>query len=242
MFTLQIAINEIIMLERIKQVSEAARMLPHGHGRYSQLGEDVILKYIHEQLGEGDYKNVYTFFDIGASDGKSMSNSFLFRELGWRVYAFDGNYENDLVKKVFFNSGNAYKIIKDENMFGADILSIDVDGQDYWILKNIIEKGGIISKAQDQPDIICLEINGCIQQETPQAVPLDDNFKHDGTDYYGANLPAFKQLLTDYTLVFHHHSQNAFFVHKSFGCPEFTEPVERMQYHPHSPGREWINL
>lgn len=217
------------MLERIKQVSEAARLLPHGQGRWSQLGEDVILKYIADELGITSG----VFVDIGAGDGQSMSNSFLFRGLGWLVYAYDGAHKNALVNKRFFVGSGAI-IVHPDVGYNFSTLSIDIDGQDYWVLRSI--------GATHLPDIICCEFNGCIQQSQPQTVPLDDSFKHDASDYYGANLAAFKRLLVDYTLVFHHHSQNAFFVHKSFNAPEFTEPVVRQQYHPHSPGREWVML
>ena len=223
------------MLERIKEVSEAALIAArHKTGSYSQLGEDVILKYIADQIG----LKPGIFIDIGASDGKSMSNSYLFRKLDWRVCAFDGAYENELVRRALFtteNIGYYYPTITYKSI--GYILSIDIDGQDYYILNSALHLNG------DPPAIICLEVNGCIQQETPQTVPLNDNFKHDGTDYYGANLPAFKQLLTDYTLVFHHHSQNAFFVHKSYNCHEFTEPLIPMQYHPHDMAeRPWVTL
>lgn len=220
------------MLERIKEVSEAALIAArHRTGSYSQLGEDVILKYIADEIGI----KTGTFIDIGASDGISMSNSYLFREFGWKVLAFDGAYENEFVKKAFLTAGNVVdKILETKEIVYPNILSLDIDGQDFYILQSIIKKWA-------KPDIICLEFNGCIDQSVPFTVPLQDDFRHDATDYYGANLIAFKELLKDYTLVFHHQAQNAFFVHKSFNCPEFTEPVQRFQYHPHNPNAVFIN-
>ena len=98
------------MLERIKEVSEAALICArHRTGSYSQLGEDLILKYIADEIGLMDeYADYNRFLDIGSSDGKTMSNSYLFRDYdNWEISAFDGAYENEIVTKRFFTASNS---------------------------------------------------------------------------------------------------------------------------------------
>jgi hypothetical protein len=68
------------------------------------------------------------------------------------------------------------------------VLSIDVDGNDYWFLERLI---GI------KPSIICIEYNASFGPESI-TVPYDDNFdrhqKHPSGWYHGASLAAIAKL------------------------------------------------
>ncbi|MFH1346136.1 MAG: hypothetical protein ABIL01_33755 [Pseudomonadota bacterium] len=68
------------------------------------------------------------------------------------------------------------------------ILSIDVDGNDYWFLEKLIDA---------HPSVICVEYNSTLGLE-PITVPYDSSFdrhvKHPSGWYHGASLPALTKL------------------------------------------------
>lgn len=72
------------------------------------------------------------------------------------------------------------------NQFG--VLSIDVDGNDYWFLERPIEIN---------PSVICIEYNATLGKE-PITVPYDETFerheKHPSGWYHGASLSALSKL------------------------------------------------
>ena len=85
-----------------------------------------------------------------------------------------------------------------------DVLSIDVDGQDYWIWKAI---------TTHKPSVVVIEYNGALADE-PLVVP-DGAPPWGGTDYFGASLRALRNLATDkgYRFVYSDlGGTNAFFV------------------------------
>jgi hypothetical protein len=68
------------------------------------------------------------------------------------------------------------------------VLSIDVDGNDYWFLKELIDTS---------PAVICVEYNSSLGME-PVTVPYDPSFdrhqKHPSGWYHGASLTALSKL------------------------------------------------
>lgn len=75
-----------------------------------------------------------------------------------------------------------------------DLLSIDIDYNDYWVWKSITDYC---------PRVVIIEYNSSILPTESKAVPYDPEAKWDGTNYFGASLLALKNLgLTKgYTLV-----------------------------------------
>lgn len=91
-----------------------------GKDLYSQNSEGYYLEYVHDCLR----LNHTTMFDIGGGDGFHLSNSRHLKNIGFNVQIFDLE--------------NGYKVTA-ENCLDATawyptILSIDIDGNDYWIL------------------------------------------------------------------------------------------------------------
>jgi hypothetical protein len=98
------------------------------------------------------------------------------------------------------------------------VLSIDVDGNDYWILKALLPM---------EPAIIVVEYNASFGPERRVTVPYDPSFdrhaKHPSGMYHGASLAALAALCTDYALVgVSDAGANAFFVRSDFEC----EPID----------------
>jgi len=91
------------------------------------------------------------------------------------------------------------------------ILSIDVDGNDYWFLEKLIET---------KPALIIAEYNSSFGFR-PISVPYDPNFdrikKHSSGNYFGASLTAINHLanLHEYSLIeISNSGVNAFFIRR----------------------------
>jgi hypothetical protein len=87
-----------------------------------------------------------------------------------------------------------------------DVLSIDVDGNDYWIWRAL---------ERHRPRVVVIEYNGDLPPDSQQVMPYTPGFRWDHSSGYGAALGALEALGADkgYTLV-HTESAgvNAFFV------------------------------
>ncbi len=110
------------------------------------------------------------------------------------------------VLNLFVDTENILKILP-KNL---GILSIDIDGNDYWILKKILEN-------KQDIELIVVEYNSSLLDKSI-SVPYDKNFerhkKHKSGLYHGASLKAFIKLLNkyEYCLVKTFGGVNAFFV------------------------------
>ena len=75
--------------------------------------------------------------------------------------------------------------LKKEDFFEIDFLSIDVDGIDYYLLKEL----------KFNPKVICIEYNFWFGKDLEASVPYSDNFVwKQGTVYSGASLSALNKL------------------------------------------------
>lgn len=86
-----------------------------------------------------------------------------------------------------------------------DLLSIDIDFNDYWVWKSIIDYS---------PQVVVIEYNASIPPNESKVVPYDPEAKWDGTNYFGASLLALRNLglSKGYTLVgCDNNGVNAFF-------------------------------
>ena len=91
-----------------------------------------------------------------------------------------------------------------------DFLSIDIDGNDYWVLDKI---------NTDKINIICSEYNPWIGNNTQKVMPYDKNFTYKNDYYFGASLHSYVNLLKskNFDLVAMESSGiNAFYVKKKF--------------------------
>ena len=75
-----------------------------------------------------------------------------------------------------------------------DLLSIDIDYNDYWVWKAI---------TKFHPRVLVIEFNSSIPPNESKVVPYDADAQWDGTNYFGASLLALKNLglEKDYTLL-----------------------------------------
>jgi hypothetical protein len=97
------------------------------------------------------------------------------------------------------------------------LLSIDIDGNDYWVWENI---------HRVNPIIVVTEYNAVFGDLHPISVPYDPAFvrskAHHSHVYYGASLPAFIHLAEKkgYTFIgTNSHGVNAYFIRNSHAAP-----------------------
>ena len=75
-----------------------------------------------------------------------------------------------------------------------DLLSIDIDYNDFWVWKAI---------SKFHPRVLVIEFNSSVPPTESKVVPYDPNAQWDGTNYFGASLLALKNLSLEknYTLL-----------------------------------------
>lgn len=161
---------------------------------YSQKGEQQKLINIFNEINTTNKICI----EFGADDGYNLSNTRYFIEQGWKGYQWDAVLKSNLVNKEFITIENI------NNIFGKykipksfDLLSIDIDGMDYWVWKALTEF---------TPRVIIIEFNPSKKHNENVTIKYDPNFKFDQTDYYGASFMALFKLghskgyeLVDYT-------------------------------------------
>lgn len=194
---------------------------------YSQWGEDGIIEYLVSKI---PIENKF-FIEFGVENYNESNTRFLMMNRNWSGLVIDGTKENieyiqnrDYFWKYnltavhsFITKENINNLISDSlNSLSLDkdigLLSVDIDGVDYWILNEI---------ACIDPSIIICEYNGLFGNNKPLTVPYDEKFvtgdKHYSNLYWGANLKAFNDLLTGKGYLYIGSNQqnlNAFFVKK----------------------------
>ena len=167
---------------------------------YSQWGEDGIIDYLTSVIPIPNR----SFVEFGVETYVEANTLFLLRHRNWRGLVIDGSQENiqsivrggtywkyDLQAAcAFITKDNINQLILDSGLQGdVGILSVDVDGNDYWIWQAI----ECIS-----PRIVIAEYNSVFGPEARVSVPYDPGFlradKHGSKLYYGASLSALDYL------------------------------------------------
>lgn len=151
---------------------------------FSQNGEDGILRKILETIGT---TNRY-FVEFGVEDGQEC-NTRLLRENGWQGLMMDGKHHCPEVGlyKEFVTAENINKLFAKYCVpHEFDVLSIDIDYNDYWVWKAL--------DTRYQPRVVVIEWNCSISPYRSLVVPYDPAAVWDFTSYYGASMLALKKL------------------------------------------------
>ena len=189
---------------------------------FSQFGEDGIIDYLIKSL-KIEEKN---FIEFGVENYEEANTRFLLESRNWSGLIFDSSKEhidfikgknyywrqNLIAKCEFITSENINSLIHEHNGDReVGLLSIDVDGNDYWIWKAI---NGII------PKIVVIEYNARLGKKKSIVTPYKKDFnrikEHHSSIYFGASLMAIYKLAREknYSLVGTNiNGSNAFCVH-----------------------------
>ncbi|MBN1256896.1 MAG: hypothetical protein JXA52_04250, partial [Planctomycetes bacterium] len=153
---------------------------------FSQYGEDGLLLYIFSQIGIANF----SFVEIGIGTGRECNTAALSIYFGWHGLLIDGDADNVKLARAhygaclgretervkvapgFVTTENVNEIITQHGMAGEiDLLSIDIDGNDYWVWQAI---------EAVEPRTVVIEYNASFGPEKAITVPYDPAFnRHD---------------------------------------------------------------
>jgi hypothetical protein len=192
---------------------------------YSQWGDDGIIQYLIKKL---KLENK-TFVEFGVENYLESNTRFLLMNNNWTGLVIDGDKENikyikndkiswlyDLYAlESFITKENINQILSNLE-FGQEIgiLSIDIDGNDYYIWKEI----NVVDA-----DIVIVEYNSIFGYNLPYTIPYSENFvrKRKSPDmiYYGSSLLSLCDLATEkgyYFVGCNSNGNNAYFLKNKY--------------------------
>ena len=216
---LQLAVGR--MESRAVRSARLSRIADAEFRVFSQFGEDGIIQYLIGHIPIADD----SFIEFGVEDYRESNTRFLLCNDNWRGLILDGSsahvdfLQSDPIgwrhsieaKSVFVTRENINSSISASG-FGGDIglLSIDIDGNDYWILEAI----DVV-----RPRILVIEYNSTFGPDAAVSVPYDPLFErtiaHPSNLYWGASLAAVCRAASGNGLAFvgsNSAGNNAFFV------------------------------
>ena len=203
----------------------------HEYKLTSQNNEDGIIEYIFTKIPSNNY-----FVEIGFD--LFEFNSLNLIQKGWKGELIECNSDECLVLKVLlkrFFSNSSIKVLNEkiikENVnsiiFGdnknkkIDFFSIDIDGNDYWVLKEL---------NLENINVVCCEYNHWIGKNEKKTIRYNPEHIYENDGYFGASLIAISDLMDTkgFDLVAVESSgTNAFFVKKEFSNNfEILSPIK----------------
>ncbi len=241
-------ISQTQLFLNFQQLKRNNKLLPNfseiGFRVFSQNDEDGILLYIFSLIGIQNKKCV----EIAAGTPYGANTTNLICNWGWSGLLIEGDKSAVEQSNTFFNTHKDTflyppKIINSwitretvnslftENNFTGivDLLSLDLDGMDYWIWDKI----DVII-----PRVVIVEYSYIWGENKSVTVPYKSDFNRFDTDpnYYGASLQAFVKLAKrkGYRLVgCNKYGFNAFFIKNGIGEKYLPEiPISNCFIHP----------
>ena len=188
---------------------------------FSQWGEDGIIDWLVSQ-----FKYIPPrFIEFGVGDYTESNTRFLIKNKNWQGLILEANkkdilkiktdpiyWKHDLISEnVFITKKNINEILKKKlNNLDIGLLSVDLDGNDYWIIEaiNCIE-----------PYIIVCEYNSIFGDKKMITTPYKSSFSRNSSHYsnlfFGSSIKALIRLMKDkgYTFIGSNlNGVNAFFI------------------------------
>lgn len=168
----------------------------------SQWGQDGIIDWLIERAQIP--ASAQSFIEFGVEDYRQANTRFLLQNRNWRGLILDGNsalltaierdklaWKHDLTAlQAFITRENINGLIANAGFHGeVGLLSIDVDGNDYWIWEAI---------EAIQPILCICEYNAVFGDVHPISIPYDSRFHrtsaHYSNLYFGASIAALRFL------------------------------------------------
>lgn len=169
---------------------------------FSQFGEDGILQYLIRETGIARHET--SFVEFGVQNYNESNTRFLLMNDHWKGMIIDGDksymdyvrnqdiyWRHDLTAvNAWIDRDNINQLIGDAGFSGdIGLLSVDIDGNDYWVW----EKINVVN-----PVIVVTEWNSVFGPEHAISVPYDPAFQranaHYSCLYWGASISAFAHL------------------------------------------------
>jgi len=176
---------------------------------YSQNWEDGVIEKIFEVIKT---TNKY-YVEFGVENANECNTRNLRENCGWTGLLMDGGYENKEIGlyQEFITAENINELFRKYNVPQEfDLLSIDIDYNDFYIWKNLDEIY--------QPRVVIIEYNASHLPTEDKVVKYDPNAVWDTTNYFGASIRALYNLgkRKGYSLIYaENQGVNLFFVKSS---------------------------
>jgi hypothetical protein len=208
---------------------------------FSQNGEDGILRYLYSEIGFRSR----LFLEFGFAVTESNSLRLMLKE-GFGGAFIDGSessvkHFNDAAQSfgitnvkaihTFLNLKNLESTIFESGLpEEIDLLSIDVDGNDYWFWEGI---------KYLSPRVVTIEYNASLGSQLSLSIPYDPLFDrhqhHTSGFYHGASITALEKLGKEkgYSLIgCDSNGVNAFFVREDCLTPNVNALPPQLAYRP----------
>jgi hypothetical protein len=209
--------------------------------RYSQNGEDGLILHLLAKVGVSERYVV----EIGTEDGRECNSANLILNFGWRGCLIEAVAHWARGAEEFFTpqraagrvrvihatatGGNVNELLAQAGVPGGiDLLSIDIDGQDYWLWQGV---------EAVQPALAVIEYNASFGPDRSVTVPRGAGVVPGSPFYHGASLAALRKLGEQKGYVLagcDSRGVNSFFVRRDLAAAARIEPVEpAAAFRPH---------
>jgi len=202
----------------------------HGYKVFSQNDEDGIIAEIFRRIGDGGK----VFVEFGVQNGLECNSHYLLHK-GWSGLWMEGSpkYCKQIRKlfripvgsgqlrvvNAFIDRDNINDLIKAHAGSEVDLLSIDIDGNDYWVWEAI---------TCVKPRVVVIEYNPKFPPDFEWVMEYDKNHIWNRDDRCGASLKSLETLgrKLGYQLVgTNRKGLNAFFVRQDAANGLFAQPA-----------------
>ncbi len=221
--------------------TDLKRLERYGYKVYSQNEEDGMIAEIFNRIGTTNR----FFIEFGVQNGLECNTHYLLFQ-GWEGVFMEGgakyceqiakNFKQPIERgkltllNAFITAENINDLIsqtKAKDLVEIDLLSIDIDGNDYWVFEaiNVIK-----------PRVVVIEINAKFPPPMEYIMPYNPSYVWDGSDAQGVSLESITKLANKkgYQLVGTDlKGVNAFFVRKDLCGDKFADDCSaRALYNP----------
>jgi hypothetical protein len=180
---------------RARQARTARSLRDAEFKAYSQFGEDGAIQWLIARVPIAERH----FVEFGVEGYREANTRFLLEHDGWSGLILDaGTSHQRFVRDVghawrwaidarsaFVTAENINDLLRDQPD-DTGLLSVDIDGNDYWVLSAI----------RMRPRIVVCEYNSLFGATAPVTVPYDPGFDrttaHHSTLYFGASISALR--------------------------------------------------
>lgn len=196
----EVKINQGVILAALNRQKVSRDLREYEFKVFSQWGEDGIIQHLTSSI---EIKNK-TFIEFGVEDFFESNCRFLLMKDDWKGLVIDGSEANIkrlqssyffwkhhlIAKRAFVTKDNIDNLLV-KSGFDEDlgILSVDIDGVDYFVLESI---------ASYKPRILIVEYNPVFGPDRKISVPYKADFfrteTHYSNLYFGASLAAMTHL------------------------------------------------
>ena len=165
---------------------------------FSQFGDDGIIQYLMHHVGVSPDEQV--FIEFGVENYEEANTRFLLVNNNWRGLIIDGSpsnmadvrgsgyfWKHELTAaSAFVDRENINELFRKNGVEGKiGLLSIDIDGNDYWVWDRI----EVVN-----PLVVVVEYNSVFGAQHPVTIPYDPAFRrakaHYSNLYWGSSLKA----------------------------------------------------